>query len=82
MLLAISIVSMARATGIGVRPIALQLGIDEFDVEAGIVDHERRIAEEFQELVRDVGEQRLVGEKFVGQAVHALGFDAAPVARD
>ena len=52
-----------------------KLGIDEFDVEAGIVDHQRRVAQKFQEFLRHMGEQRLVGQKFRRQAVHPLGLD-------
>ena len=52
----------------------LQLGIEEFQIEARIVDDQRRLAEEFQKRVRDLGEARLVGEKRAGDAVHAFGF--------
>ena len=53
----------------------LQFGIDELDVEAGIVDHQRRVAQEFQEFLHHMGEQRLVGQEFRRQAMHPLGFD-------
>ena len=55
---------MARASGMRRAAHAGQFGIDELDVEAGIVDHQRRIAEKFQEFLDHMGEQRLVGEKF------------------
>ena len=66
---------MVRASGKRRAADARQFGIDEFHVEAGIVDHQRRVADKFQELLRHLGEERLVGEKFGGEAVHALGFD-------
>ena len=66
------------------RPLdAVELGIDEADVERGVVDHQRRVADEFHELVDYMGEQRLVGEEFGRKPVHgeslgrhvALGID-------
>ena len=45
---------------------AFQLGVEEAQVELGIVDHELCIAQERQEFVGLVGEQGLVGEEFVG----------------
>ena len=54
---------------------AFQLGIDELDVEAGIVNDQRRIAQKFQKFFHNLGEQRLVGQEFAGQAMHPLGFN-------
>ena len=64
---------------------AVEFGIDEADVERGVVDHERRVADEFQELLDHFREQRLAGKELAGQAVHgkrfrrhvALGIDVA-----
>ena len=39
---------------------ALELGIEKAVIEAGIVDDQRRVADEGQEVVDDVGEARLV----------------------
>src|SRR5690606_17757009 len=47
-----------------------KLVIDELDVEFGVVDHELRAAHEIEELVDDVREARLLGEKIVVDAVH------------
>ena len=52
-----------------------QFRIDEFDVEAGIVNHQRRIADKGEKLFHHRGEERLVAEKFVAEAMHPLGFD-------
>ena len=46
-----------------------KLDIDELHVELGVVDNQRRIADEFQEVARDRGEFRLVGEELGGQAM-------------
>ncbi len=48
--LAISIVSMARDSGMAMAG-ARQFGIDEFYVEAGIADHQRCIADKGQKLL-------------------------------
>ncbi len=66
---------------------AVELGIDETDVERGVVNYQRRIANEFQEGVDDFGEQRLGGQELSRQAVHgkrfrrhvALGIDVAVI---
>src|SRR5688572_25485523 len=49
---------------------ALELGVEEGDVEGRVVDQELRALHELEELVGDVGEARLVGEVFRGHAVH------------
>src|SRR3954465_4384281 len=64
---------------------AIELGVDEADVERRIVNYQRRVGDEFQELVDYLSEQRLAGEKLGGQAMHgkrfgrhvALGIDVA-----
>src|SRR6266545_6935410 len=64
---------------------AVKLRIDEADVERGVVNHKRRVADEFQELLDHFREQRLAGKELAGQAVHgkrfrwhvALGIDVA-----
>ena len=52
---------------------ALQFGIEEAHVEGGVVGDQLGAGEELQELVRDLGEQRLVGQEIVGNAVHVEG---------
>src|SRR5690606_32144669 len=45
-----------------------QLVVQEADVESGVVDDEFRAIDESEELVHDLGEARLVGQEFQGQA--------------
>ncbi len=52
-----------------------QFGIDEADVEGGVVDHQRILADEGEELVDHRGEERLVGEELGGQAVDVERLD-------
>ena len=53
------------------RPLdAVKLGVDEGDVEGGVVNHQRRVADEFEKLFHHMGEQRLAGKELGGQAVH------------
>ncbi|CAM2158074.1 hypothetical protein PT2222_40072 [Paraburkholderia tropica] len=47
-----------------------KLGIEKADVERRVVNDQFRAANEVENLVRDFGEFRLVGEEFGGQAVH------------
>jgi hypothetical protein len=64
-----------------------ELGVDELHVEARVVDHEARVADEAEELFRERREGRLVGEKGRGEAVYGdrvlrdgtLGVDVAVV---
>src|SRR6185503_4895621 len=64
---------------------ALELVIQELDVEVGVVDDELGARHELQELARDVRKLRLRGEELVLDAVHleraavdlALGVDVA-----
>ena len=49
-----------------------QLGIEEAQVELGVVDHQRGIADEFHEPLEDLGEARLVRQEGAGQPVHRL----------
>src|SRR5450759_5721486 len=53
---------------------ALEFGDEEAVVEAGIVDHQRRVADEAEEIVGDVGEKRLVLEEFGRQPVDGEGL--------
>ncbi len=62
--------------------VAVQLGIEEFEVEARIVDDQRRVADELQELLDDMGEERLVGKEGVGDAVDCAAPLPACRARD
>ena len=56
------------------RPVkARQFGIDESHIERGVVNHHHRIPDEGQEVVDDVGKDRLVIQKFVGQPVNGHG---------
>ena len=48
----------------------LQLGIQEFHVKRGIVDHQLGVAHEIQEFLPDLREYRLVLQKVDGQPVH------------
>jgi hypothetical protein len=43
--------------------------VEEADVEGGVVDHQLGAANELDEIGDDLGELRLVGKEFVGQAV-------------
>src|SRR5664280_818530 len=53
---------------------ALELGDEEAVVEAGIVDHQRRVADEAEEIVGDVAEKRLVLEELGRQPVNGEGL--------
>ena len=55
------------------RDDALQLGIDEAEIEGGVVRNQRRIFDKTQELVGHVLEQRLVLQEIDGEAVHGDG---------
>ena len=54
-------------------PDALQLHVEEADIEGGVVDDEPRIGDEVDEVLGDGGEDRLVREEGVGQAVDPEG---------
>jgi hypothetical protein len=57
------------------RPLdAVKLGVDESDVERGVVNHQRRVRDEFQKLLNHMGEQRLAGEELAREAMHREGF--------
>ena len=58
---------------------AFQLGVDEAEVEGGVVGDQRRIADEAQEIVSHILEERLVLQEVHGQAVHGdgVGMDVA-----
>ncbi len=51
-----------------------QLGIDEFEVELGIVDDQPSVADEIQELVGDRGKGGMLGEKFRRQPMDRIGL--------
>ena len=51
---------------------ALQLRVEERDVERRVVNHQLRAVDELEQLVDDVREARLLREEFVGDAVHVL----------
>src|SRR5262245_37615269 len=53
---------------------ALELGIEEAEVEHGVVRNQRGIAEKDQEILDDLGKWRLVLEKIFGEAVHLERF--------
>ena len=54
---------------------AVELGIDEAHVEAGVVGDQIAFFEEGDEFLGDLGEARLVLEEGVVEAVHAGGLD-------
>src|SRR6266704_2728539 len=57
------------------RPLdAVKLGVDEADIERGVVDHQRRVGDEFQELLDHMSEQRLAGEELAGKTMHRECF--------
>src|ERR1700737_4551221 len=64
---------------------ALELRIEEAEIERGIVRHQRRFADERQKLVGDFGKQRLVFQKLGRETVNfergsrhlPLGIDVA-----
>src|SRR5690606_52837 len=61
----------------------LQLVVEEADIEWGVVDDQFGAANEVQQLLDHMAEQRLIGDHFIGDAVHlhrravefALGID-------
>src|SRR6185312_8194409 len=53
---------------------ALELGTQKAVVESSIVDHQRRIADESEEFVRDLHEAWLVTQEFDRQPVDGEGF--------
>ena len=53
---------------------ALKLGVKEGDIKRRVVDHQRRVADEFQEFLDHIGEQRFVGEELAGKTMHGIGF--------
>src|SRR5580693_6685700 len=55
-------------------PSALELGIEEGDVESGIVDDQRRVAEEGDQVVHDFGKESLVLEELIIEAVNRKRF--------
>ena len=51
-----------------------ELGVEKADVEGRVVDDERVVGDELEELVGNVGEQRLVLQERGRQPVHRLGL--------
>ena len=51
----------------------LELEIQKADIERRVVRDDRRVADEAEELARDLAELRLVAEERVGEAVHLEG---------
>jgi hypothetical protein len=49
--------------------------VEEFHVEAGVMDHQLGFADEVRQFGGDITELRFVGQEFVGQAVDALSLD-------
>ncbi len=58
---------------------ARELGVEEGHVEGRVVDHQLGAIDELEQVVRNLGEARLVGEELVGDAVHfqRTGIDVA-----
>ncbi len=58
---------------------ATKLGVEEAQVEGGVVRHQRRIADESQELVGHILEERLALQEIRGEAVDGdgIGMDIA-----
>src|SRR5205809_3293195 len=54
---------------------ALQFGIKEAEVEAGIVRDQRTVLDEIEQLLGSVGEQRLVRQEDGRKAVHHLRLE-------
>jgi hypothetical protein len=54
-----------------------ELGVEEADVERGVVDDHLGAGQKAQQVVGHLGELGLVGQKFIGQAVDAGGLLAA-----
>jgi hypothetical protein len=55
---------------------ALQLGVEECDIERRVVNDELGAADEFDQLIDDVRESRLLRQELVGDAVN---LQCAPV---
>ena len=53
---------------------AAKFRVQELHVEGGVVDDQRRVADEGQEALGDFRKQRLVRQEFGGQAMDATGF--------
>src|SRR3546814_11616083 len=65
----------AHARQVERRPAgARQLGIDEAEVEGGVVRDHRRVAEKLEQLVDQACEQRLVGKELACTAMTAVGL--------
>ena len=51
-----------------------QLGIQEFNIKFGIVNHQPVIADKGQKFIGNLGKYRLIFQKFCREPMHALGF--------
>ena len=51
-----------------------ELGIEESQVELGVVDYQHRIAQEGEHVLGDLGEFRLLRQELTGQPVHLEGI--------
>ena len=54
---------------------ALELKVEESEVEGGIVRDERRILDELEQLLDLLREKRLVRQENVGESVHHFRFE-------
>ena len=52
----------------------VKLGVDEADIERCVVDHERRVADELEEILDHMRKERLVREELAGKTVHGECF--------
>src|SRR5208282_5741856 len=52
----------------------LQLGVEKAEVERGIMDHERRVTEKSNQIVGHFGEESLILEELLAQAVNGERF--------
>ncbi len=52
----------------------VELGIEEAEIEIGVVHHQHRVFEESEKLVGPLGETRLVAQEVQRQAVHLIGL--------
>jgi len=66
-------VSTSRSRATAAFLARLELGIEEAEIEHGVVRDQRRIAEEFDQLLHLVGEQRLVLEEVDAEPVYLEG---------
>ncbi len=69
------VLTTKSARRLDVRPAEpAEFRIQKIEVELGVVDDQRRLADEFQEFVHNRFEQGLGGQELVGQAVDRARF--------